>query len=193
MAGYNCRYIAVDSPRAFDETMFVLMSGTGVGFSVEKENINKLQIVNDYFESSGRVITVEDSKEGWAKALRKHIADLYLGRVHEFDYSEVRPAGARLKTMGGRASGPDPLKELIQFVEAVFRGAAGRKLSSLECHSVMCKIGEIVVVGGVRRSAMISLSDLGDHEMRDAKSGAWWENKSHFALANNSGVYDNKR
>ena len=192
MAGYNCSYIAVDSPRAFDETMFVLMSGTGVGFSVEKENINKLPIVNDYFESSGRVITVEDSKEGWAKALRKHIADLYLGRVHEFDYSEVRPAGARLKTMGGRASGPEPLKELMVFVEAIFRGAAGRKLSSLECHSVMCKIGEIVVVGGVRRSAMISLSDLGDHEMRDAKSGAWWENKSHFALANNSAVYDSK-
>jgi len=192
MAGYNCSYIAVDSPRAFDETMFVLMSGTGVGFSVEKENISKLPIINDYFESSDRVITVEDSKEGWAKALRKHIADLYLGRVHEFDYSQIRPSGARLKTMGGRASGPDPLKDLINFVETVFKSAAGRKLSALECHSIMCKIGEIVVVGGVRRSAMISLSDLGDHEMRDAKSGAWWENKSHFALSNNSAVYDSK-
>ena len=192
MAGYNCSYVAVDSPRTFDETMFVLMSGTGVGFSVESENISKLPIVNDHFESSDRVIIVEDSKEGWAKALRKHIADLYLGRVHKFDFSQVRPAGARLHTMGGRASGPDPLEDLLSFTEATFRKAAGRKLTSIECHSIMCKIGEVVVVGGVRRSAMISLNDLGDREMRDAKSGAWWENEAHFALANNSAVYKSK-
>lgn len=192
MAGYNCSYIAVDNTRAFDETMYILMSGTGVGFSVEKEHVSKLPIVNDHFEPSGRMIEVEDSKEGWSKALRKHIADLYLGKHHQFDFSKVRPAGARLKTMGGRASGPEPLNELLNFVTKVFKNASGRKLTSLECHSIMCKIGEVVVVGGVRRSAMISLSDLGDYEMRDAKSGNWWETDSHFALANNSAVYDSK-
>ena len=192
MAGYNCSYVAVDNTRAFDETMYILMSGTGVGFSVEKEHVSKLPIVNDHFEPSERVIEVEDSKEGWSKALRKHIADLYLGKQHIFDFSKVRPAGARLKTMGGRASGPEPLNDLLNFVTKVFKNAAGRKLTSLECHSIMCKIGEVVVVGGVRRSAMISLSDLGDYEMRDAKSGNWWETNSHFALANNSAVYDSK-
>ena len=192
MAGYNCSYIAVDNTRAFDETMYILMSGTGVGFSVEKEHVSKLPIINDHFEPSERVIEVEDSKEGWSKALRKHIADLYLGKLHIFDFSKVRPAGARLKTMGGRASGPEPLNQLINFVTKVFKNAAGRKLSPLECHSIMCKIGEVVVVGGVRRSAMISLSDLGDYEMRDAKAGNWWETNSHFALANNSAVYDAK-
>ncbi len=189
ITGYNCSYLKVDTSRAFDEAMYILMCGTGVGFSVEAIDVNKLPIVNDHFELSGRVISIEDSKEGWSKALRKHIADLYLGRVHSFDYSKVRPAGAKLKTMGGRASGPEPLKELLEFTTNLFKKAAGRKLTPLECHDLMCKIGEIVVVGGVRRSAMISLSDLGDHSMQNAKSGQWWEGSSHRALANNSAVY----
>jgi ribonucleoside-triphosphate reductase (thioredoxin) len=168
--GYNCSYIAVDTPRAFDEALFILMAGTGLGFSVEKKFVSKLPIVNDYFESSGRIIEIEDSAEGWAKALRKHIADLYLGRVHKFDPSKVRREGARLKTMGGRSSGPEPFMQLLAFVEKVFRGAAGRKLTPLECHEIMCFIGNIVVVGGVRRSALISLSDLTDDSIRDAKS-----------------------
>jgi len=189
ITGYNCSYLKIDTPRAFDEAMYILMCGTGVGFSVEAIDVNKLPYINDHFEVSERLIRVEDSKEGWAKALRKHIADLYLGRVHYFDYSEVRPAGSKLKTMGGRASGPEPLKELIDFTTAVFKKAGGRKLTPLECHDLMCKIGEIVVVGGVRRSAMISLSDLGDHTMQGAKSGAWWENNAQRALANNSAVY----
>jgi ribonucleoside-triphosphate reductase len=189
ITGYNCSYLKIDTPRAFDEAMYILMCGTGVGFSVEAIDVNKLPYINDHFEVSERLIHIEDSKEGWAKALRKHIADLYLGRVHYFDYTGIRPAGARLKTMGGRASGPAPLKELIDFTTAMFKNAAGRKLTPLECHDLMCKIGEIVVVGGVRRSAMISLSDLGDHTMQGAKSGAWWENNAQRALANNSAVY----
>jgi len=189
ITGYNCSYLKVDTPRSFDEAMYILMCGTGVGFSVEAIDVNKLPIVNDHFESSERVIYVEDSKEGWSKALRKHIADLYLGRVHFFDYSKVRAAGAKLKTMGGRASGPEPLRELLNFATNIFKKAAGRKLTPLECHDLMCKIGEIVVVGGVRRSAMISLSDLGDHSMQNAKSGQWWENSAQRALANNSAVY----
>jgi len=189
ITGYNCSYLKVDTSRAFDEAMYILMCGTGVGFSVEALDVNKLPIVNDYFETSNRVIFVEDSKEGWAKALRKHIADLYLGRVHFFDYSRIRPAGAKLRTMGGRASGPEPLKELLEFTTNSFKKAAGRKLSPLECHDLMCKIGEVVVVGGVRRSAMISLSDLGDYSMQNAKSGQWWEGSAHRALANNSAVY----
>jgi ribonucleoside-triphosphate reductase len=189
ITGYNCSYLKIDTPRAFDEAMYILMCGTGVGFSVEAIDVNKLPYINDHFEVSERLIRVEDSKEGWAKAIRKHIADLYLGRIHYFDYSDVRPAGAKLKTMGGRASGPEPLKELIDFTTALFKRAGGRKLTPLECHDLMCKIGEIVVVGGVRRSAMISLSDLGDHTMQGAKSGAWWENNAQRALANNSAVY----
>ena len=189
ITGYNCSYLKVDTSRAFDEAMYILMCGTGVGFSVEAIDVNKLPIVNDHFETSGRVIYIEDSKEGWSKALRKHIADLYLGRVHFFDYTKIRPAGAKLKTMGGRASGPEPLKDLLEFTTNLFKKAAGRKLTPLECHDLMCKIGEIVVVGGVRRSAMISLSDLGDHSMQNAKSGQWWEGSSHRALANNSAVY----
>jgi len=189
ITGYNCSYLKVDTSRAFDEAMYILMCGTGVGFSVEAIDVNKLPIVNDHFETSGRIIHIEDSKEGWSKALRKHIADLYLGRVHFFDYNKIRPAGAKLKTMGGRASGPEPLKELLEFTTNLFKKAAGRKLTPLECHDLMCKIGEIVVVGGVRRSAMISLSDLGDHSMQNAKSGQWWEGSAHRALANNSAVY----
>ena len=192
MAGYNCSYIAVNSPRCFDEAMNVLMSGTGVGYSVENKYVRKLPIINDYFEHTDRVITVEDSREGWCKAVRKHIADLYLGREHTFDYGSIRPSGAKLVTMGGRASGPEPLAKLINFITQTFRAAAGRKLTSLECHDLMCYIGEVVVVGGVRRSAMISLSDLGDVELRDAKSGQWWESTAHRALANNSAVYESK-
>ena len=192
VAGYNCSFIAVDSPRAFDETLFILASGTGVGFSVESKFVNKLPIVNDVFTTTERIIHVADSKEGWAKAIRKQIADLYLGQIHTWDYSRIRPAGARLKTMGGRASGPEPLKQLMEFITNTFKNSAGRKLTPIECHDIMCKIGEIIVVGGVRRSAMISLSDLGDPEIRDAKSGNWWEHYGHRALANNSACYEIK-
>jgi len=168
------------------------MAGTGVGFSAEAKWVNKLPIINDSFAKTERVIQVEDSAEGWAKALRKLIADLYLGNIHEWDYSKVRPEGARLKTMGGRASGPKPLMELFSFVTALFQHANGRKLRPIEVHDIVCKIAEIVVVGGVRRSALISLSDLGDLEVRDCKSGRWWETAEYRALANNSGVYDQK-
>ena len=192
IAGYNCAFISVDSPRAFDEALYILMNGTGVGFGVEAEDVRKLPIVNDYFESVGRRITVDDSKEGWAKAVRKHVAHCYLGQELEWDYSKLRPAGTRLRTMGGRSSGPDPLKELLEFILATFKGAAGRKLTPMECHDIMCKIGEVVVVGGVRRSAMISLSDLGDEQIRSAKSGQWWNENPQRALANNSAVHCHK-
>jgi len=192
VAGYNCSFVAVDSPRAFDEALFILASGTGVGFSVESKFVEKLPIVNDTFTVTERVIKIGDSKEGWAKAVRKQVADLYLGQVHEWDYSNIRPAGARLKTMGGRASGPEPLIDLMTFIEKTFKNAGGRKLRPIECHDIMCKIGEIIVVGGVRRSAMISLSDLGDPQVRDAKSGNWWEHYGYRALANNSACYEHK-
>lgn len=192
VAGFNCSFLAVDSPRAFDEALYILASGTGVGFSVEAKFVSKLPIVNDTFTQTEREIVVGDSKEGWAKAIRKQIADLYLGQVHQWDYSKVRPAGARLKTMGGRASGPEPLMDLMGFIDRTFKGASGRKLNPIECHDIMCKIGEIIVVGGVRRSAMISLSDLGDPQVRDAKSGNWWEHYGHRALANNSACYEVK-
>ena len=189
---YNCSFLAVDSARAFDEAMYILMCGTGVGFTVEQDCTKKLPIVNDHFELSERVLTIADSREGWAKALRKLISDLYLGMEHTWDYSKLRPAGARLKTMGGRASGPEPLKNLFLFVTTIFKNAQGRKLTPLECHDIMCKIGEIVVVGGVRRSALISLSDLGDRDVQLAKSGSWWELNSQRALANNSAIYDGR-
>lgn len=190
--GYNCSFVAMDHIRAFDEILFILMAGTGVGFSAEAQHVNKLPIVNDTFNNTERTISIEDSAEGWAKALRKLIAELYLGNIHKWDYSKIRPEGARLKTMGGRASGPDPLKELFIFVEMVFKKAAGRKLRPIEVHDIVCKIAEVVVVGGVRRSALISLSDLGDPEIRDAKSGRWWETEGQRALANNSAAYDEK-
>ena len=176
VAGYNCSYVPVDSPRSFDETMYILMCGTGVGFSVERANVDKLPIINEHFEDSETVIKVGDSRQGWAKALRELIAMLYAGQVPKWDVSEVRPAGARLKTFGGRASGPAPLVELFEFCIEMFKGGAGRRLYPIECHDIMCKIGEVVVVGGVRRSALISLSNLGDDQMRHAKSGQWWEN-----------------
>ena len=192
VAGYNCAYIPVDSPRAFDETMYVLMCGTGVGFSVERENVDKLPIVNEHFEKSDTIIKVADSRPGWARALREMIAMLYAGQIPQWDVSEVRPAGARLKTFGGRASGPKPLEELFDFCIAKFTQAKNRRLYPLECHDIMCKIGEVVVVGGVRRSALISLSNLGDTQMRHAKSGQWWDNEGQRALANNSVAYKSK-
>jgi ribonucleoside-diphosphate reductase alpha chain len=192
VGGYNCSYIPVDSPRSFDECMYILMCGTGVGFSVERENVDKLPVVNEHFEDSTTVITVGDSRPGWAKALRELIAMLYVGQVPKWDVSQVRPAGARLKTFGGRASGPAPLVELFQFCIQKFKGAKGRRLFPIECHDLMCKIGEVVVVGGVRRSALISLSNLGDDQMRHAKSGQWWENEGQRALANNSIAFKGK-
>jgi ribonucleoside-diphosphate reductase alpha chain len=190
--GYNCSFKSVDHPRVFDEILFILMAGTGVGFGCEAKDVNKLPIINDTFTKTERVIAIEDSAEGWAKALRKLIADLYLGNEHEWDYSKIRPEGARLKTMGGRASGPKPLMDLFAFVTETFKKAAGRKLRPIEVHDIVCKIAEIVVVGGVRRSALISISDLGDPEVRDCKSGRWWETAPHRALANNSAGYEQK-
>jgi len=191
-AGYNCSYLPIDDPKAFDEAMYILLCGTGVGFSVEHKYVNKLPEVPDQLFDSETVISVADSKEGWAKALRQVIALLYSGEVARYDLSKIRPAGARLKTFGGRASGPGPLDELFKFTIAKFRGAVGRKLTSIECHDLLCKIGEVVVVGGVRRSAMISLSDLEDDRMRSCKSGNWWEHNGQRALANNSAAYESK-
>lgn len=188
-AGYNCAYLPIDDPKAFDEAMFILLCGTGVGFSVERQYICKLPEVPDHIFPSESFIVVHDSKEGWAKSLRQLIALLYSGEAPKWDVSNVRPAGARLRTFGGRASGPKPLEDLFRFVTKIFKGAQGRKLTSLECHDIMCKIGEVVVVGGVRRSAMISLSNLSDDRMRHAKSGAWWEANGQRALANNSACY----
>ena len=192
IVGYNCSYLPVDSPRAFDECMYILMCGTGVGFSVEESQVCKLPIVNEHFEDSPTVIHVADSRSGWARAFRELISLLYAGQVPSIDVSSVRPAGVRLKTMGGRASGPEPLVELFTFCIDIFKKAAGRRLKAIECHDIMCKIGEIVVVGGVRRSALISLSDLSDREMSHAKSGKWWETEGHRALANNSVSYSKK-
>ena len=191
-AGYNCSYLAVDDMKAFDEAMMILLCGTGVGFSVERQHIANLPEVPDQLFDSEDIIVVHDSKEGWAKAYRKLIAMLYAGEVPKWDVSKVRPSGSKLKTFGGRASGPEPLVDLFRFTINVFRGAVGRRLNSIECHDVMCKIGDIVVVGGVRRSAMISLSNLSDDRMRHAKSGQWWEQNVQRALANNSVVYTEK-
>ena len=188
---YNCSYLAVDDLKSFDEAMFILLCGTGVGFSVERQSISKLPEIPELFESETNIV-VKDSKEGWAKSLRQLIALLYSGEIPKWDVSKVRPAGAPLKTFGGRASGPAPLVDLFNFTINTFKKAAGRKLSSVECHDIMCKIGEVVVVGGVRRSAMISLSNLSDDRMRSAKSGAWWENNPQRALANNSVSYTEK-
>ena len=190
-AGYNCSYLPVDDPKSFDEAMFILLCGTGVGFSVERQYITKLPEVPTLFQSDTTIV-VKDSKEGWAKAFRQLLALLWAGEIPQWNTSLVRPAGARLKTFGGRASGPAPLVDLFNFVIKVFKDAQGRKLSSIECHDIMCKIGEVVVVGGVRRSAMISLSNLSDDRMRHAKSGAWWENDPQRALANNSVSYTEK-
>jgi ribonucleoside-diphosphate reductase alpha chain len=189
---YNCSYVAVDKPTRFDEAMFILLCGTGVGFSVERQYISKLPEVPEQLFDSETTIVVKDSKEGWAKAFRQLLALLWTGEIPKWDVSKVRPAGARLKTFGGRASGPAPLVELFNFAVATFKNAQGRRLSSMECHDLMCFIGQIVVVGGVRRSAMISLSNLSDDRMRHAKSGQWWETAAHRALANNSVAYTEK-
>lgn len=192
IAGYNCSFLPVDSLRSFDEAMYILMCGTGVGFSVESVYVDKLPVVNEHFEKSDTVIVVEDSKAGWAKSLRELLALLWQGQVPTWDVSNVRPAGSRLKTFGGRASGPEPLVNLFEFCVTTLKHAAGRKLKPIEAHDIMCKIGEVVVVGGVRRSALISLSDLRDTDMAKAKAGAWWEATGHRALANNSVAYTDR-
>ena len=191
-AGYNCSYLPVDDPKAFDEAMYILLCGTGVGFSVERQYVSQLPEIPQSLDHVDTVIKVQDSKEGWARALRKLIGHLYMGEVPMWDMSNVRPAGARLKVFGGRASGPAPLVDLFNFTVALFRQNEGKKLSSYDCHNLMCKVGEVVVSGGVRRSAMISLSNLSDGRMRHAKSGKWWETAPQMALSNNSVVYTEK-
>lgn len=192
VAGFNCSYMAVDHPRVFDELMYVLMCGTGAGFSVEKEFVEKLPVVPKELTDDGDTIIVPDSKVGWAESLRRVVASLYGGKIPKWDMSRVRPAGAPLKTFGGRASGPAPLEDCFKFIVQVFRGASGRKLSDLECHDICCKIAQIVVVGGVRRSALISLSDPTSERLRTAKSGAWYDTDKHRSLANNSAVYSRR-
>lgn len=192
IAAYNCSFIAVDSLRAFDEAMYILMNGTGVGFSVEQKYIDQLPIVADEFFPTATTIVVEDSKLGWAKAFKELNALLVQGQVPNWDMSKVRPSGARLKTFGGRASGPEPLDALFKFTVDLYKGAAGRRLKPVEAHDLMCKVAEVIVVGGVRRSALISLSNLDDFEMAKAKSGQWWMDQPHRALANNSAVYNHK-
>jgi len=189
---YNCSYLPVDDMKSFDEAMFILMCGTGVGFSVERQYVSKLPEVPEKMFDSQTIIAVSDSKEGWAKALRQLISLLYSGEIPKWDMSKIRPAGSRLKVFGGRASGPEPLDQLFRFVTSIFKNASGRKLNSLECHDIMCKIGEVVVVGGVRRSAMISLSNLSDDRMRNAKTGQFWETNPQRSLANNSVAYTEK-
>lgn len=192
VAAFNCSYIPIDDPKAFDEAMYVLLCGTGVGFSAEEKYVSKLPEIPERLFESDTTIVVPDSKEGWAKSLRMLIAMLYAGEIPVVDYSKIRPSGMRLKTFGGRASGPKPLVDLFRFVIAKFKKAAGRKLHTIEAHDIMCKIGQVVVVGGVRRSALISLSDLGDDKIAHAKVGEWWSTHPHRALANNSAVYDSK-
>lgn len=192
IAGYNCSYLPIDSPRAFDELMFILMCGTGVGFSVEREYVNQLPEVSEELHDSDSIVVVADSKKGWASAFRELISLLYAGKVPRCDLTGIRPKGARLKTFGGRASGPEPLADLINYTVTLFRKAAGRRLTSLEVHDLCCKIADIVVVGGVRRSALISLSDLSDQRMQNAKNGAWPNTHAHRALANNSVAYKEK-
>ena len=192
VAGFNCSYVAVDHPHVFDEIMYVLLNGTGVGFGVESEDVAKLPEIPAELHNTDSVIVVADSKIGWATAYRELVSMLYAGKIPKWDVSKVRKAGERLKTFGGRASGPTPLVSLFEFTVKVFTNAAGRKLKPIECHDIVCKVAEIVVVGGVRRSALISLSDLSDPEMRHCKSGSWWENNVQRALANNSAVYNTK-
>ena len=189
VAGYNCAYLAVNEKKAFDECLFILMCGTGVGFSVERREVEKLPMVAEELFDTDTTIVVADSKIGWAKAYKELISMLYAGQIPKWDMSKIRKAGERLKTFGGRASGPVPLENLFRFTIETFKGAKGRKLSSIECHDLMCKIAEIVVVGGVRRSALISLSNLTDERMRKAKSGQWWLDNNQRALSNNSVVY----
>ncbi len=192
VAGFNCSYVAIDNVRTFDEIMYILMCGTGVGFSVERQYVDKLPDIAEKFHTTETVIKVRDSKIGWAKSYRELIAMLYAGQIPQFDVSLVRPAGAKLKTFGGRASGPDPLRDLFKFSIETFQKAKGRKLNSIECHDIVCKIADVVVCGGVRRSALISLSNLSDIRMRDAKTGQWWDNNPQRSYANNSVAYTEK-
>lgn len=192
MALYNCSFVAIDHPRAFDEVLYILTCGTGVGFSCETRYVNELPDVAETLHDTDSTIVVSDSRIGWASAYRELIAMLYAGKVPCFDVTRVRPKGARLRTFGGRASGPGPLVDLFDYTIRTFRTAVGRKLTDLEVHGLICKIGEIVVVGGVRRSALISLSDLNSPRIRDAKAGMWWERNPEFALANNSAVYEER-
>lgn len=193
IAGYNCAYVAIDSPRSFDEVLYILMNGTGVGFSVESQYCDELPRVSEEFHDTETCVVVRDSKLGWAKAFKELVSLLYAGQVPTWDVTQVRPAGSPLKTFGGRASGPDPLVELFKFCVRTFKGAAGRRLTTLECHDIVCKIGEVVVVGGVRRAALISLSDLHDDRLRHAKNGEWWNMNSQRALSNNSYVAHKER
>lgn len=192
IAGYNCSYLPIDHPHAFDEVLFILMNGTGVGFSVEQQYVDQLPVIAEKFVNSSTILVVDDSREGWARALRELLALLWTGQIPRWDTSHLRPKGTRLKTFGGRASGPEPLEDLFLFAVNLFRHAKGRRLTCLECHDLVCKVAEIVVVGGVRRSALISLSELEDDEMRKAKAGAWWEETPQRAMANNSAVYKEK-
>ena len=192
IAAYNCSYLAVYNKRAFSEALYILMNGTGVGFSCERQEVAKLPTIPTELRHVEDTIVVADSKLGWAKAFKRLLSSLWEGDIPGVDYSRVRPAGARLKTFGGRASGPEPLRKLFDFSVETFKKAAGRKLNSLEVHDMMCMIGEIVVVGGVRRSALISLSNLSDRRMAEAKSGAWWQDNSQRSLANNSVAYTEK-
>jgi ribonucleoside-triphosphate reductase len=192
VAAYNCAYLPVDSPRSFDEAMYILMCGTGVGFSVEEKYVSQLPRISEYFEDTNTTIKVADSKEGWAKSLREIISLLIAGQVPRWDVSDLRLAGARLVTFGGRASGPEPLVRLFEFCVDLFKRAAGRRLTPLECHDLMCMVADVVVVGGVRRSAMISLSDLGSEAMATAKMGNWYDTAVYRQLANNSAVYEQK-
>jgi len=192
VAGYNCSFIPIDHPRAFDEIMYILMCGTGVGFSVESRYTNKLPEIPDELHDTETTIVFKDSKMGWASGLREYVSLLYSGKCAKWDVSKIRPAGTRLKTFGGRASGPEPLVDLLEFIHKTFHKAQGRKLSTLECHDIVCKIADIVVCGGVRRSALISLTDLNDDKMRNAKSGQWWLENPQRALANISAVYEDK-
>ena len=192
VAGYNCSYVKVDHQRSFDEILYILMNGTGVGFSVEEGYTNQLPVVPQELYETETTIVVADSKLGWARAFKELVSLLYNGHIPKWDVTKVRPAGAALKTFGGRASGPDPLVDLFNFTVNLFKNAKGRKLRAVECHDIVCKTAEIVVVGGVRRSALISLSDLNDREMRFAKSGQWWNDNVHRALANNSVNYKEK-
>jgi len=192
IAAYNCSYLAINNKRAFSEALYILMNGTGVGFSCERQEISKLPVIPEDISKSDDIIVVGDSKLGWAKAFKKLLSSLWEGDIPTVDYSQVRPAGARLKTFGGRASGPEPLKRLFDFVIESFIHAKGRKLTSLEVHDIICMVGEIVVVGGVRRSALISLSNLTDKRMREAKMGAWYNDFAYRGLANNSVAYTEK-
>lgn len=192
IAGYNCSYLPIEHPRCFDELMYILMNGTGVGFSVERQYVNRLPEIAETFHNTDTTIMVGDSKIGWASAYRELISLLYAGKIPKWNTSKVRPAGERLMTFGGRASGPEPLEKLFRFTVNTFKKAAGRKLNSIECHDLVCMIAEIVVVGGVRRSALISLSNLSDDRMRSAKSGSWWLENPQRALSNNSYVVDEK-